>query len=124
MPTTVSREALKHVALCIAGLIVLWCVFVLGWCAIFKIYIDVPMLLVLSNLAMGVASSITTLLVGRTLSQLNQSGDTETTMTQTTETVTKPKAPSMPPGTTEDPVHTIVANPPEQPANVTEVPKP
>lgn len=91
MPTA-SREALKHIALCIAGLIAVWGAFVMGWCAIKSIYIDVPMLLVLSNLVMGIASSITTLLVGRTLAQLNQSGDSDTTIKQTTETLTTPKA--------------------------------
>lgn len=90
MPTQ-SREALKHIALCIAGVIAVWVAFVLGWCAIQKIYIDVPMLLVLSNLLMGLASSITTLLVGRTLAQLNQPADSETTISQTTQTLIKPK---------------------------------
>lgn len=113
MPTQ-QREALKHIALLIAGLIAVWVAFVLGWCAIQKIYIDVPMLLVLSNLLMGIASSITTLLVGRTLAQLNQPADSETTMTQTTQTVIKPKTPT-------DPQEVIVANPPSDPANVTEV---
>lgn len=119
MPT-VSREALKHVALIIAGLIAVWGMFVMGYCAIQKIYIDVPMLLVLSNIVTGIASSITTLLVGRTIAQLNQ-GDTETTMTQQTQTVTKPKAPVIDPSKPQD---VTIVNPPSEPANVTEVPKP
>lgn len=134
MPT-ISREALKHVALIIAGLIAVWGMFVIGWCALQKIYIDVPMLLVLSNIVTGIASSITTLLVGRTLSQLNSNdGGGETTMTQTTQTTTKPKAQPKPPSATVDALTatgetvkatpTVQLNPPENPANVTEVPKP
>lgn len=80
MPSA-TREALKHVALIIAGLIAIWGMFVMGWCAIWKIYVDVPMLLVLSNIVTGIASSITTLLVGRTIAQLNQA-DGETTINQ------------------------------------------
>jgi hypothetical protein len=68
----------------------------MGWCTIAKIYIDVPMLLVLSNIVTGIVSCITTVLVGRTLAQLNQGGgESETTIKQTTETVTVPR-PSIP----------------------------
>lgn len=91
MPTK-SSETLKHIALLIAGLIAVWGMFVMGWCSIRSIYIDVPMLLVLSNIVTGIASSITTLLVGRTLAQLNQPADSDTTVRQTTEVVTTPKA--------------------------------
>ncbi len=70
--TPPTSDNLKLAALLIAGLIALWGMFVMGWCTIFKIYVDVPMLLVLSNLVSGIASSLTTLLVGRTISQLNQ----------------------------------------------------
>lgn len=111
-----SREALKHIALVIAGLIAVWGMFVMGWCAIQKIYIDVPMLLVLSNIVTGIASSITTLLVGRTLAQLNQPADGETTMTQTTQTVTKPKI-----SADDIPVPVKIANPISDPAKVQEV---
>lgn len=86
------NDKLKIYAMFIAGLVAIWCVFVLGWCTMMKIYIDVPMLLVLSTLATGIISCITTVLVGRTLAQLNQAGDSETTVRQTTETVTTPKA--------------------------------
>lgn len=118
MPT-LSREALKHVALIIAGAIAMWCAFVLGWCAWWKIYVDVPMLLVLSNLVTGIVSAITTLLVGRTLAQLN-SAEGDTTMTQTTQTVTKPKA-SVP---DHLPAEVKIVNTPESPANVQEVQNP
>lgn len=86
------NDKLKLYSLLIAGVVALWCVFVMGWCTITRVYIDVPMLLVLSNLVMGIVSCITTVLVGRTLAQLNQPGDSETTVRQTTETVTTPKA--------------------------------
>jgi hypothetical protein len=66
------NDKLKVYCLLIAGLIATWGMFVMGWCTIQKIYIDVPMLLVLSNIVTGIASSITTLLVGRTIAQLNQ----------------------------------------------------
>ncbi len=81
MPPT-TPDTLKLAALLIAGLIALWGMFVMGWCTIFKIYVDVPMLLVLSNLVSGIASSLTTLLVGRTISQLNQPDKNGGTQTQ------------------------------------------
>lgn len=74
-PPTPSRETLKTLALLIAGLVALWGMFVMGWCAMWKIYVDVPMLLVISNIVTGIVSSITTILVGRTISQLNQQSD-------------------------------------------------
>ncbi len=87
-----NRDRLKMTALMISGLVVLWGMFVMGWCSIRQIYIDVPMLLVLSNIVTGIVSCITTLLVGRTVAQLNQSADSETTVRQTTETVVTPKS--------------------------------
>lgn len=69
------RDNLKMIALMISGLVAMWGMFVMGWCAIWKIYIDVPMLLVLSNIVTGIVSCITTLLVGRTISQLNQQSE-------------------------------------------------
>ncbi len=80
--TLTTPDNLKLAALLIAGLIAIWGVFVMGWCTIFKIYVDVPMLLVLSNLVSGIASSLTTLLVGRTISQLNQPDKNGGTQTQ------------------------------------------
>lgn len=84
-------ERLKVFALCIAGLIAAWFAFIIGWCTMWKIYIEIPVLFVLSNAVTGITSCITTILVGRTLAQLNQGADTETTTTQETRTVTKPK---------------------------------
>jgi hypothetical protein len=68
-------DNLKLIALLVAGLVGLWGMFVMGWCTMYKIYIDVPMLLVLSNIVTGVVSSLTTLLVGRTIAQLNQQSE-------------------------------------------------
>jgi hypothetical protein len=86
---------------------------VMGWCALKSIYIDVPLLVIVSNIVTGIISSITTLLVGRTLSQLNQSADTETTVRQTTETVTVPKTPKP-----TEPQEVIVTNKPSDPVPV------
>lgn len=86
-----NRERLKQFALAIAGLVAMWCAFIIGWCTMWKIYVEIPVLFVLSNTVTGITSCITTILVGRTLAQLNQGADSETTMTQTTQTVTKPK---------------------------------
>lgn len=66
-------------ALLIAGLTAMWGMFVMGWCAMWKIYVEVPMLLVLSNIVTGIVSCITTLLVGRTIAQLNQQSQVKNT---------------------------------------------
>lgn len=84
------------VAMMLAGVIALWCSFIIGWCTMWKIYIEIPVLFVLSNTVTGIASCITTVLVGRTLAQLNQGSDSETTMTQTTQTTVKPKPAELP----------------------------
>jgi len=44
----------------------------LMWCAMFKIYIDVPQLMAISNILSGIGGALTTILVGRSISQLNQ----------------------------------------------------
>lgn len=75
MNTLNPNDKLKIYSLLFAGLIAIWGMFVMGWCTMQKIYIDVPMLLVLSNIVTGIASSITTILVGRTIAQLNQQSD-------------------------------------------------
>jgi hypothetical protein len=46
--------------------------FALMWCAMFKIYIDVPQLMALSNILSGIGGALTTILVGRSIAQLNQ----------------------------------------------------
>ncbi len=75
MTTPTTRDPLKMVALVTAGAAALWGMYVIGICTINKVYVDVPTLLVLSNIVTGVLSSLTTLLVGRTIAQLNQQSD-------------------------------------------------
>lgn len=62
-------------ALYFTGIIALMGMFVLGWCAVWKIYIAPVMMIVLSNITVAAVSSFTTLLVGRTVAQLNQNSD-------------------------------------------------
>lgn len=45
------------------------------WCAIARIYIDVPLMTVLNSIVSALIGSLTTLLVGRTVQQLNQNSD-------------------------------------------------
>lgn len=45
------------------------------YCGIRSIYLDVPMLLVLSNITVGCSSAFAVLLTGRTIAQLNQQSD-------------------------------------------------
>lgn len=44
-------------------------------CAFWKIYIEPVMMIALNSLTCGLAGSLTTLLVGRTVSQLNQNSE-------------------------------------------------
>lgn len=115
MNPALDRERLKQFALSIAGLIAVWCMFIIGWCTMWKIYIEIPVLFVLSNMATGITSCITTILVGRTLAQLNQGADSETTIKQTTETVTTPKptpiSPDVPLIVTKQPEVAIAGDP-------------
>lgn len=46
--------------------------FALMWCAMYKIYIDVPQLMAISTILGGIGGALTTILVGRSISQLNQ----------------------------------------------------
>lgn len=69
-PNAVQIIVVLFIGICtVAG------IFILGWCAIWKIYIDAPMMIALNGLTSGLAGSLTTLLVGRTVSQLNQNSD-------------------------------------------------
>lgn len=74
-PSLTAADKLKNYAMWIAGVVAMWGMFVMGWCTIRQTYIDVPMLLVLSNIVTGIMSCITTILVGRTIAQLNQQSD-------------------------------------------------
>lgn len=69
-PTSIQTTALYF-----TGLIAVLGMATFCWCGIWKIYLDVPMLLVLSNITVGAVSSFTTLLTGRTIAQLNQQSD-------------------------------------------------
>lgn len=66
-PTSVQLIAVVGVAI-----MALTLTFAVMWCAIFKIYIDAPMLMLISALLGGIAGSLTTILVGRSIPQLNQ----------------------------------------------------
>lgn len=68
-------DAIRHIALYFTGVIALMGMFTFCWCGIWKIYLDVPQLLVLSNITIAAVSSFTTLLTGRTVSQLNQNSE-------------------------------------------------
>lgn len=62
-------------ALWFTGVVALLGMAIFGWCAVWKIYIDVPMMLVLSNITIAAVSAFTTLLTGRNVAQLNQQSD-------------------------------------------------
>jgi hypothetical protein len=70
-----KSTAIQLIALYFTGAIAIIGMTTFCWCAIWKIYLDVPMLLVLSNVTVGSVSSFTTLLTGRTVAQLNQNSD-------------------------------------------------
>jgi hypothetical protein len=70
--TITTNTVIQLTALYFTGLIALIGMVTFCLCGIWKIYLDVPLLLVLSNVTIGAASSFTTLLTGRTISQLNQ----------------------------------------------------
>lgn len=85
------NDKLKLYSLLVAGLVALGGMFVMGYCTMAKIYIDVPMLLVLSNIVTGLTSCITTILVGRTIAQLNQQSDvTNKPLVDNTQTEAQP----------------------------------
>jgi hypothetical protein len=73
-PTTVQIIAVTgSVVLAVVGMVAL------SWCVINKIYIDSTLLISISTITGGVASSLTTILVGRTISNLNQVNDPDET---------------------------------------------
>jgi hypothetical protein len=76
----------------LAAAIIAWLLaFALMWCAMWKIYIDVPQLMAISNILSGIGGALTTVLVGKSIAQLNQP---------------------------EEPISTLVQNPPTQPVPV------
>lgn len=62
------------IAVIAASVIAFTMAFGLVWCTMWKIYIDVPQLMAISNILSGIAGALTTILVGRSLTQLNQNG--------------------------------------------------
>lgn len=70
MPT--KPNIIQIIAVGAASAIALTMAFGLIWCAMWKIYIDAPQLMAISNILSGIAGALTTILVGRSLTQLNQ----------------------------------------------------
>ena len=68
----VKPNTVQIVAVIAAGVIAWMLAWALMWCAMFKIYIDVPQLMAISNILSGIGGALTTILVGRSISQLNQ----------------------------------------------------
>lgn len=66
-PTSIQLTALWF-----TGAVAVMGMLIFGWSVIWKIYIDVPMMLVLSNITIAAVSAFTTLLTGRSVAQLNQ----------------------------------------------------
>ncbi len=72
-PTTNQKPNIVQVCAVIAAGVVAWMLaWALMWCAMFKIYIDVPQLMAISNILSGIGGALTTILVGRSIAQLNQ----------------------------------------------------
>lgn len=73
IPSLSNRPNIVQVfAVIAAGIIAIMLAFALVWCAMFKIYIDVPQLMAISTILGGIGGALTTILVGRSISQLNQ----------------------------------------------------
>lgn len=85
-----KSTAIQLTALYFTGFIAAMGMATFCWCSIWKIYLDVPMLLVLSNVTVGAVSSFTTLLTGRTIAQLNQGSDVKNQPQIQTEPEVKP----------------------------------
>lgn len=111
--------AVQIIAVLSSSAIALTLAFAIMWCAIWKIYIEPTMLMLIGTVLGGIGGALTTILVGRSLGQLNhpEAGDGEVTMTQTTQTVVKPK-PEPPP--IQTPVPVVVTNPATDPVPTVE----
>ena len=70
--STQKPNTVQVFAVIFAGVVAWMLAFALMWCAMFKIYIDVPQLMALSNILSGIGGALTTILVGRSIAQLNQ----------------------------------------------------
>lgn len=69
---TPKPNLIQIIAVGAASVIAWLLAFALMWCAMWKIYVDTPLLLALSNILSGIGGALTTILVGRSLTQLNQ----------------------------------------------------
>jgi peptidoglycan biosynthesis protein MviN/MurJ (putative lipid II flippase) len=78
-------------AVLIAGMLA----FALMWCAMYKIYIDVPQLMAISTILGGIGGALTTILVGRSISQLNQPPATNGSTVSVTTTSESDKNPTV-----------------------------
>ncbi len=95
-PTATQRPNIVQVFAVVAAGIIAWMLaFALVWCAMWKIYIDVPQLMAISNILSGVSGALTTILVGKSIAQLNHP---------------------------DEPIPTLIQNPPSNPVPV--VPQP
>lgn len=73
-----SLDVIRLTALYFTGILAVMGMSTMCWCAIWKIYVDVPLLLVLQAITVGSSSVFATMLVGRTIAQLNQGSDIKT----------------------------------------------
>jgi hypothetical protein len=71
----VKASSIQVIALAFTGIVAIIGMLTLCVCALYKIYIEPVMMIVLSNITVAAVSSFTTLLVGRTVSQLNQNSE-------------------------------------------------
>ncbi len=92
----IQRPNIVQVFAVVAAGIIAWMLaFASVWCAMWKIYIDVPQLMAISNILSGVSGALTTILVGKSIAQLNHP---------------------------DEPIPTLIQNPPSNPVPV--VPQP
>lgn len=83
-----QKPNIVQVCAVVASGVIAWMLaFALMWCAMFKIYIDVPQLMAISNILSGIGGALTTILVGRSIAQLNQQ-DSKPNGTETTQQAT------------------------------------
>jgi len=80
--TTQKPNIVQVIAVISAGIIAWSLAFSLVWCAMWKIYIDVPQLMAISNILSGVTGALTTILVGKSIAQLNQPSEPIPTLVQ------------------------------------------
>lgn len=79
MPTPMKPNTIQVLVVLSIALLSMVGMTTLCLCAFWKIYIEPVMMIALNSLTCGLAGSLTTLLVGRTVSQLNQNSDVKNT---------------------------------------------